>query len=90
MAGRVQRVFGRYAARHLVVSTPGPRLFDATGRVIGQITRISLRNDRLVVEGQCAADQVTLELDGRQRVRVPGINGATSGVAHGGAAHGGE
>ncbi len=88
MVGRVQRVFGRYAARHLVVSRPGLQLCDAAARAVGEITSISLRNDRLVVEGQCAADLVMLELDGRHRVRVPGADGIAGGI--GAAAHRGR
>ena len=72
MAGRVQRVFDRYAARHLAVQRPGPVLCDAAGQPIGQIARIAVQNDRLVVEGRAQADQVGLELAGRSRQRVPG------------------
>ncbi|MDZ4313134.1 MAG: glycosyltransferase [Cypionkella sp.] len=72
MAGRVQRVFDRYAARHLALQRPGPVLCDAAGQVIGQIARIAVQNDRLLVEGAAQADQVGLELAGRSRQRVPG------------------
>lgn len=81
MAGRVQRVFDRYAARHLSLVRPGPVLRDAAGARIGQIDSIALRHDRLVVEGQAAADHVALDLSGRQKLRVPGAGGA-AGTNH--------
>lgn len=80
MAGRVQRVFDRYAARHLTLSQPGPMIPDAQGNPIGQITRISLQQGRLCVEGESAAQNpaqnmgqnpvqnLVLELAGRRRL----------------------
>lgn len=73
MAGRVQRVFDRYAARHLALSQPGPMIPDAQGNPIGQITRISLQNSRLCVEGEALAQHLglehpVLELAGRRRL----------------------
>ncbi len=79
MAGRVQRVFDRYAARHLALQRSGPVLCDGAGLVIGRIARIALQNDRLVVEGTAAADQVGLSLAGRARQRVPGAGGGLKG-----------
>ena len=75
MAGRVQRVFDRYAARHLALQRPGPVLCDGAGAQIGRIVRIAVQNDRLVVEGVAQADQVGLELAGRNRQRLPGAGG---------------
>ncbi|MEO5614828.1 MAG: glycosyltransferase [Cypionkella sp.] len=80
MAGRVQRVFDRYAARHLALQRSGPVLCDAVGQAIGRIGRIAVQNDRLIVEGHVPADQVVLELSGRSRQRVPGaVGGAVAG-----------
>ena len=81
MAGRVQRVFDRYAARHLALQRSGPVLCDAAGQAIGRIARIALQNERLVVEGQAQADQVGLSLGGRSRQRVPGAGGGIKGGA---------
>lgn len=71
MAGRIQRVFNRYAARHLSLDIRGPALLDAAGRQIGRIETVSLRNGRLIVEGDCQADHLTLDLAGRRRL-APG------------------
>lgn len=68
MAGRVQRVFDRYAARHLALSHPGPIIPDAQGQPIGQITRIALQNGRLSVEGSTTAQHLVLELAERRRL----------------------
>ena len=72
MAGRVQRVFDRYAARHLALTQPGPMIPDAQGNPIGQITRISLQQGRLCVEGESSApnlmQNLVLELAGRRRL----------------------
>lgn len=68
MPGRVQRVFDRYAARHLALTRPGPAMIDAAGHKIGQVDTIALHNDRLVVRGQARADHLALELGGRRRL----------------------
>ena len=71
MWSRVTRLFQRYAERHLQLGAPGPVLQDATGREIGRVERMALRNNRLVVEGQAAADLVALDLGGRRRTAAP-------------------
>ncbi len=64
MAGRVRRVFDRYAARHLALQQEGLPLASGAG----QITRIALHNGRLIVEGQTAAPHLVLDLAGRRRL----------------------
>ena len=76
MAGRVQRVFDRYAARHLALAQPGPIMPDAQGQPIGQITRIALQNGRLSVEGETTAQHLVLELAGRRRLWTEAGGGA--------------
>ena len=82
MPARVKRLFLRYAARHLALDRSGPTLRDGTGAPIGQITRIALHNDRLIVEGRAAADRVALELGTRRADMVPDGRGFRLDLAY--------
>lgn len=72
----------RYAARHLALDRSGPALRDGTGAPIGQITRIALHNDRLIVEGRAAADRVALELGPRRADMAPDGRGFRLDLAY--------
>lgn len=71
VAGRVRRLFQRYALRHLELTAPGPVLRDGAGRAIGRVERIVLTGDHLRIEGHASADLVILHLGGRERRAVP-------------------
>lgn len=67
MIRRVQALFDRFAARHLVLSLPPVTLPDGIGRV----ERLLVRQGRLQISGRSAARTVTLSTGGVTRSVAP-------------------
>lgn len=72
MVTRIQRVFNRYAIRHLALRNAGFTLNDAEGHKVGQIDKIMLHNGRFVIEGNSIAENLSLDLGERHRVWTAG------------------
>lgn len=63
LPARLYRIFLRYAERNLSLSRGGPALTGADGTRLGQVDRIALADNRLVVEGWARADRIGLILN---------------------------
>ena len=71
MLNRLRGLFARYADRHLTFSVPGPQLPEVDGVATGYVDRISIRGNRMSVEGWCIASQLRLTWHGGQVVQRP-------------------
>lgn len=68
---RLYLIFLRYAEHNLALERPGGALCDASGRSFGQVSRIRLRGNRLIVEGWSQAARVGLLLNRTRLWCVP-------------------
>ncbi|MGR3710339.1 MAG: glycosyltransferase [Alterinioella nitratireducens] len=85
MIQRLRGLFARYADRHLSYAAPGPKLPRVGGRPVGHVDRISVRENRLLIEGWSTARALRLTWSGgaaEQRPHMPRRDVAQSlGVA---------
>ena len=62
LAGRVYRIFQRYADIHAAFDLPGGILRDASGAEIGRVEGIALRRNRLWLTGHARAARVEMRI----------------------------
>ena len=74
--------FVRYASMHLDVGIAGAPLTDGSGDILGHVDRVTLRGQRLVVDGWADADTLVLCHAGQQQVLVPNLPRADVAAAH--------
>ena len=58
LLGRIYRIFLRYAEVNIALDRPGAVLRDASGTPFGEIERVTLRRNRLRVEGWAEAERM--------------------------------
>jgi len=71
---RIQRLFDRYASRHLDVRGTGFILHDGRGGSIGHVDLIRLAGNRLRLEGWTTAARVVLAAGAAQAAARPGLH----------------
>ena len=79
---RLVALFVRYASVHLDVGIAGAPLTDGSGDILGHVDRVTLRGQRLVVDGWADADTLVLCHAGQQQVLVPNLPRADVAAAH--------
>ncbi|MEO1554800.1 MAG: glycosyltransferase [Pseudomonadota bacterium] len=76
LAGRLYRIFQRYAAIHVALDIPGAALRDDAGAPLVQLDPIRLRANRLWLTGQSAAQDVQIRINRTQHHVAPDAAGA--------------
>lgn len=75
-------VFARYCAVHLKTVIAGTPLPDPSGGVMGHVDRVTLRGQRLVIEGWADAEGVVVSHATQRRDLAPDLRRADVNAAH--------
>lgn len=73
LLGRIYRIFLRYAEVNIALDRPGAVLRDASGTPFGEIERVTLRRNRLRVEGWAEAERMGIVVNRTRQWAVPDL-----------------